>query len=420
MATLNRARIPDDYPRMPGFRGHFFRALLVVISVITMFAGTAYAEDPSPATTAPPAIPPIQPEINAELSSARSNIAAAQATLSKAQATRDAVAAELDQVVAQVTQVEEKINDLAVQAAKAKAQASLLKKQRVRLAIQEYSGQGERVPDGYEEPAAALQVQREQKLTSSASTAQQVRIDELKEQERALRKEADEQKKVRGDLVARRDRIQNTELPAAEETLANAKLGRDTAIATLARWEGISNGTNAAIMGAPQISGSDLARWFRSTGYRTRTTVEIEELAALFVEEGTIEGVRGDIAFAQSILETGYFTFPSGGQLTGNKNNFAGIGACDSCKTGYGFPDARTGVRAQIQLLRNYADPTATTATLRNPPVMPGYDTFFLKGRAPTWQHLTGTWASSTTYGEKIMRIYSNIVRWLGNNPPTA
>ena len=39
-------------------------------------------------------------------------------------------------------------------------------------------------------------------------------------------------------------------------------------------------------------------------------------------------------------------------------NNFAGIGWCDSCPHGFDFPDAETGVRAQMQLLRIYVDPT--------------------------------------------------------------
>ncbi len=45
--------------------------------------------------------------------------------------------------------------------------------------------------------------------------------------------------------------------------------------------------------------------------------------------------------------------------MGGGDNNFAGIGACDSCAGGDRFANAREGVRAQIQLLRFYADPTA-------------------------------------------------------------
>ena len=59
----------------------------------------------------------------------------------------------------------------------------------------------------------------------------------------------------------------------------------------------------------------------------------IAELAGLYIEEGASTGVRSDIAFAQSMLETGGFSYPAGGQVLGTDNNFAGMGACDSCAT---------------------------------------------------------------------------------------
>ena len=65
-----------------------------------------------------------------------------------------------------------------------------------------------------------------------------------------------------------------------------------------------------------------------------------------YLSEGLAEGVRGDIAFAQAMVETGAFTSP----LT-RHNNFAGIGTCDSCATGYDFESPQLGVRAQMQLL---------------------------------------------------------------------
>jgi hypothetical protein len=102
-------------------------------------------------------------------------------------------------------------------------------------------------------------------------------------------------------------------------------------------------------------------------------------------------------------------------------NNFAGIGACDTCSTGRGYPDARTGVRAQIQLLRAYADPSVTATNLGYPPVDPKLPSFFLKGRAPTWSGLTGTWATSTTYAPKIFELYFRILAWVSDHPdPSA
>jgi hypothetical protein len=161
------------------------------------------------------------------------------------------------------------------------------------------------------------------------------------------------------------------------------------------------------------LSGEELAAWYNGTNRKANTTVPIEELAAIYVDEGKAEGVRSDIAFAQSILETGSFSYPDYGQVRGTDNNFAGIGACDSCDNGYGFPDARTGVRAQIQHLRNYAQPGVTEAQLAHPAVLPKFDSFSLKGKAPTWQALTGTWASSTTYGPKIFGVYFGILEWV-------
>jgi len=92
-------------------------------------------------------------------------------------------------------------------------------------------------------------------------------------------------------------------------------------------------------------------------------------------------------------------------------NNFAGIGACDSCPHGYVFPDARTGIRAQIQLLRNYADPTVTEAKLANPSALQNFDTFGLRGNAPTWNGLTHRWATADGYGDKILLLYVDILK---------
>ncbi len=80
--------------------------------------------------------------------------------------------------------------------------------------------------------------------------------------------------------------------------------------------------------------------------------------------KASAEGVRGDVAFAQAMVETGAFTSP----LT-RHNNFAGIGACDSCPTGFDFDSPQLGVRAQMQLLHAYADKSLTILSLANPAV---------------------------------------------------
>ena len=58
---------------------------------------------------------------------------------------------------------------------------------------------------------------------------------------------------------------------------------------------------------------AQLVAWFNERTPRPsgayRATVPVETLARIFVEEGAIEGVTGDVAFAQSIVETGWFRF---------------------------------------------------------------------------------------------------------------
>src|SRR5207245_1811221 len=63
------------------------------------------------------------------------------------------------------------------------------------------------------------------------------------------------------------------------------------------------------VMGDSVLTGEQIAAWFKARGahYQLSGDTTIAQLADLFVEEGKAEHVRGDIAFAQSILETGSF-----------------------------------------------------------------------------------------------------------------
>ena len=206
------------------------------------------------------------------------------------------------------------------------------------------------------------------------------------------------------------------EIPRRDARVDELQTGLSRARYWLARWESIAGGVNTPIMSHSVLGPSELAEWFTATRRRgARITVSMSELARAFIEEGQGAQVRGDIAFAQSILETASFYFPDGGQLTPVDNNFAGINACDSCPTGSAFPDARTGVRAQMQLLRVYADANFTLASLNPPAVDPRIEHHFLKGRVPTWNGLTHTWATADRYGDRILEIYAQILGWLAD-----
>lgn len=203
------------------------------------------------------------------------------------------------------------------------------------------------------------------------------------------------------------------EIPTVDREIDRLQGALSLARFWLTRWQSIGAGVNTPIMSRSILSPTELADWFSGTHRRARITVAMSDLTQAFVEEGEAAKVRGDIAFAQSILETGSFFYPDGGQLQPTDNNFAGMDACDSCAKGKSFPDARTGVRAQMQLLRVYADANLTNAELNPPAVDPKLDTHFLKGRVPTWDGLTHTWATADQYGDRIIEIYAQILGWL-------
>jgi len=175
----------------------------------------------------------------------------------------------------------------------------------------------------------------------------------------------------------------------------------------------VPTASTVAIMGTSQLGADQIVAWFNGRQPRPAgvyaATVPVDVIARYFVEEGAAEGVTGDVAFIQSVVETGWFRF--NGSVPASFNNFAGIGATDSNPAPAMFPDARTGVRAQIQHLRAYADPTALTCTvppLRNPCVDPRFALVLPKGKAPTWNQMgNGNWASATTYANSILTLFS-------------
>lgn len=169
-----------------------------------------------------------------------------------------------------------------------------------------------------------------------------------------------------------------------------------------------------SIVGPSTLTAEQLTAWFVTYNGGSADTDRIGELAGLYIEEGTAIGVRGDVAFVQAVLETGGFRF------TGS-HNYAGIGHCDSCPRGFGFASARQGVRAQVQLLRAYADRDVTPELLPGGTV-PGVDVSNLgvKGCCVTWWGLTGVWATALHYGGSILKLYEAATDHAAANAPPA
>jgi hypothetical protein len=153
------------------------------------------------------------------------------------------------------------------------------------------------------------------------------------------------------------------------------------------------------ILGTSVLSAAQIEAWFASTGAPANTTVPITTLVADYMEAGRLTGVRADLAFAQSVVETGYFSFPTGGQLTAKNNNFAGIGACDKCKHGWRFASAMDGVMAQEGLLSEYSGAPAD-------PALFSIGAGGVAGCCTTWMSLAGVWATNPGYGFEILTVY--------------
>ncbi len=134
------------------------------------------------------------------------------------------------------------------------------------------------------------------------------------------------------------------------------------------------------------------------------------KMIPLYISEGAAEGIRGDVAFAQSCLETGNFTF-KGSAVTLDQNNFCGMGVTANGMKGNSFKDPETGIRAQIQHLKAYA----STQPITQKCVDPRYP-YVQKGCAPCVEWLgiqenpqKRGWAAGAGYGQKILAILGEI-----------
>lgn len=122
------------------------------------------------------------------------------------------------------------------------------------------------------------------------------------------------------------------------------------------------------------------------------------QIADIYRQEGSVEGVNYDIAFSQMLLETNYLRF--GGVVKPSQNNFAGLGDVGGGPEGASFPNVVIGVRAHIQLLKAYA----STEPLVQELVTPRFR-FVTRGIAPLIEQLTGRWSADPQYGQKITAI---------------
>lgn len=136
----------------------------------------------------------------------------------------------------------------------------------------------------------------------------------------------------------------------------------------------------------------------------------IINMIPFYISEGKEEGIRGDVAFAQSCLETGNFVF-SGSAVTLDQNNFCGMGVTSNGMKGNSFDTPQLGIRAQIQHLKAYAN----SDPLVNGCIDPRFK-YVSRGSAEfvEWLGIQENpqgkgWAAGAKYGEKILNILNKI-----------
>ncbi len=189
--------------------------------------------------------------------------------------------------------------------------------------------------------------------------------------------------------------------------------------------------THTPVMGPSLLTANQLAAWYNHyhAGQARIPALNnnVAALAQIFINEGNIEGVRGDIAFAQSMLETGWLTF-SASQIPPDAYNYAGLYAFDgrqslpNCSLGDSSPSRcmgtpQHGVQMQIQLLRSYADPT--TAHMSGRLISAPSDRV---GAAPLWEYFGGDncpcgkliWASANNYGLVVLQLFDDALAFNG------
>jgi peptidoglycan hydrolase CwlO-like protein len=393
------AEAVDVLPMRPHARPRRTVAALVLVAtvaggalaVVTAVGPAAAAADSSPPNTTSSADADAAAAYGALALQLNRN----QAMLAQVSAQLDDTTQQLAQLVAAVADTQQKLD--ATRAESARLQGIV----RERAAVIYTSAHQPQLAVGDIERVEDLSAGRQYAQAATHTDAR--RIGDLNRQADALDAKLQ-------DLQHQRDQQQQE-----QDRLANAKAALET---LTARQKQVLDQAGAVpVMGAAQLTVDDVAAWFAARGarYRLAGDTTMKDLIEMYFEEGAAEHVRPELAFAQSVLETGSF----GHALD---NNYGGIGACDSCDGEIAFPTPRDGVRGQMQLLRNFADPTSRAAGLAYPPspqifgrdpaaAAASFDTYVAKGRIPTWNLMgNGNWATDPTYASKVLVIYFDMV----------
>lgn len=165
----------------------------------------------------------------------------------------------------------------------------------------------------------------------------------------------------------------------------------------------LDTGDFTAISGIAQATPAQMRAYLLSKNPAAGTYADT--LPEIYAAEAANEGIRADVAFAQSCIETANFAF--GGDVHPLQNNFAGIGATGGGVAGNSFATPAEGVRAQVQHLKAYAN----TDPLNGACVDPRFQ-YVTRGAARfvEWLGIPDNpngkgWAAGKGYGTSILSV---------------
>lgn len=168
--------------------------------------------------------------------------------------------------------------------------------------------------------------------------------------------------------------------------------------------------------GYHSIAGKAVATAAQMVAYIKAKRPDVEQsvidMIPLYLTEGKTEGIAGDIAFAQSCIETGNFAFPAETcAVTLAQNNFAMMGVTSTFAKGESFATPQIGIRAQIQHLKAYANSEALVGDCVDPRFK-----YVTRGSAPYVEWLGQQenpkgkgWATAKGYGARILAVLADI-----------
>ena len=174
-------------------------------------------------------------------------------------------------------------------------------------------------------------------------------------------------------------------------------------------------------MGVSRLNAGQIVAWFNASQQRPPGSMPRRRLSrtwlAISCEEGAAEGVTGDVAFMQSVVETGWFRF--GGSCSGRPSIILPASVRPMRTPLRRYSRTRGPVSARrfstCGPMRIQGRRTCTMPPLGNPCVDPRFHLVTPKGKAPTWNQMgNGNWATASTYADSILSLYREALAFNG------